>query len=142
MPAWTPFDKFVEKLLDGNAPNLDTGGDVIRCALLTSAGAISPSGHDFWDELSSYEDSSADSQALANQTVTLDGGTVTFDADDLTWPQSAAGFTGAMAAVLYQSGAAAAGSALICFADLESARSNVGADLILEMDASGILTIN
>ena len=72
--------------------------------------------------------------------MTLSAGTVTFDAADATWPQSAAGFSNARKAILYKDTGTASTSPLIAYADFGADKGNVTGDLTLQMDAAGIIT--
>ncbi|MGB8275371.1 MAG: hypothetical protein WCF16_08915, partial [Alphaproteobacteria bacterium] len=64
----------------------------------------------------------------------------TFDANDVTWLQSATGFSNARKAVLYKDTGVATTSRLIAYADFAADKGNVAGDLTLQMDAAGIIT--
>ena len=144
--AWVIFDTFMEKQHDGNAVNLDTAGDDIRCMLVTSARApvgatdtdmvtidntqvtgdgYDPAGHDF-----------------ASQTLALNAGTVTFDAENPVWNQGASGVTDARYAIIYVYTGTPSGETPICYADLGGDVGNDTGDLTLEIDGAGILTLS
>lgn len=147
MASWTVFDKFLENLLDGGGINLDTGGDTIKCMLIDSTRAPVEATDEFiGPDINANEVSgtgyTAGGATLANQTVTLAAGTVTFDGDDITWSQNAAGFNNARYAVLYKDTGTPATSPVIAFCNFTTDQNNVDGDLTLEMDTDGILTVS
>jgi len=143
--AWVIFDKFLEKQEDGNAINLDSGGDTLKCMLVDDTRAPVEATDEFIGNTINANEVSgtgytAGGATLANQSIALSGGTVTFDADDITWSQNAAGFTDARYAIIYKDTGTATTSRVICYADLGGNKGNVDGDLTLQMDASGIWT--
>lgn len=77
---------------------------------------------------------------LTNTSLTLSGGTVTFDADDVTWFESVGGFNDARYAVIYKDTGTANTSTLFAYIDLVSNKGNADADLVIQMNALGIAT--
>lgn len=77
---------------------------------------------------------------LTNTSLTLSGGTVTFDADDVTWFESVGGFNNARYAVIYKNTGTANTSTLFAYIDLISNKGNADADLVIQMNALGIAT--
>ena len=77
---------------------------------------------------------------LTGCTLTLVGGTVTFDANDVTWFESVGGFTDARYAVIYKDTGTANTSTLFAYIDLISNKGNSDADLVIQMNALGIAT--
>jgi len=78
--------------------------------------------------------------ALATKTVVDTTGTITFDADDVTFAVNAAGFANARYAVIYKDTGTAATSTLICWVDFQADKGNTTGDLILQWNVSGIVT--
>jgi len=142
--AWVIFDKFLEKQEDGHAINLDTGGDTLKCMLVDDTRAPVEATDENMGTIDDNEVSgtnyTAGGATLANQAITLAAGTVTFDADDITWSQSGAGFSDARYAVIYKSTGTPANDQVICYADLGGDKGNVDGDLVLQMAAGGIFT--
>ena len=143
--AWVIFHKFMEKQHDGNALNLDTAGDDIRCMLVDSTRAPVQATDEFIVDIDNNEVSGTNYTAggydMTNQSIALATGTVTFDADDCVWTQSASGFSNARYAVIYDYNGTPASDRVICYADLGSNVGNVSGDLTIEMSSSGIWTL-
>lgn len=143
--AWVLFHTFMENQHDGNARNLDTGGDTLKCMLITATRAPVQATDEDMATIDNNEVSgdnyTAGGATLSNQSITLAGGTVTFDADDITWSQGATGFTDARYAVIYYSTGTPANDRVVCYADLGGNKGNDDGDLTLEMNASGIWTL-
>lgn len=146
--AWTIFYNFKEALFDPTAAGgaIDLEGDTIKVMLITSTLAPAVATHDYIDDLNANEVSGTNYVAggadLGTDTVTESSGTVTYDADDVTWAQHASGFSNARYAVLYKDTGTASTSPLIAYHDFGSDKGNVSGSLTLEMDASGILTLS
>ena len=141
--AWTVFHTFMEKLLNGAA--VDLNSDDIRFMLIDDTRApvqaTDTSMVDIDDNEVSGDGYTGGGAELANESVALAGGTVTFDADDVTWSQGASGFTDARYAVLYKYTGTPAAETPICYADLGGNKGNDDGDLTLELAADGILTL-
>jgi len=140
--AWVMFDKFMEKQHDGNAVSCE--GDV-RCMLIDDTrapvGATDESMTDIDDNEVSGTNYTAGGYDMT-PTITLAGGTVTFDSDDPTWLQSGSGFADARYAVVYFYTGTPATERPICYADLGGNKGNVSGDLTLELNAAGIWTLS
>jgi len=142
--AWVIFDKFMEKQHDGNAINLDTGGDDVRCMLIDDTRAPVQATDEAMTDIDDNEVSGTNYTAggfdCSNQVISLSAGTLKFDIDDCTWYQDAAGFNDARYAVLYEYTGTPATDTPIAFADLGGNKGNVSGDLTLEMHTNGVFT--
>lgn len=142
--AWVIFHKFLEHQEDGNAINLDTGGDDIRVMLVTDTRAPVQATDEVMTDIDDNEVSGTNYTAggfdCTNQAITLATGTVTFDIDDCVWYQSGSGFSTARYAVMYKYTGTPATDRVIAYADLGGNKGNVSGDLTLEMDALGVFT--
>jgi hypothetical protein len=140
--AWKLFHTFLEKQEDGNAVNLET--DTIKMMLINSTRAPVQATDTDMATIDNNEVSgggyTAGGPTLANKTVTLNSGTVTVDADDVTFSQNAGGFTNARYAVLYKSTGTPANDTPIAYEDFGADKGNVSGDLVIEMSANGIFT--
>jgi hypothetical protein len=140
--AWTLYDKFRKAQFDQvDAVDLDT--DTLKVMLCTSTYAPNQATDGYKSDVTnevSGTNYTAGGTALTGQTVTLSSGTVTFDATDVTWTQSASGFSNARKAVLYKDTGTASTARLIAYADFGADKGNVSGDLTLQMDAAGIIT--
>jgi hypothetical protein len=143
--AWVVFDTFMEKQHDGNAVNLDTGGDDVRVMLVDDTRAPVQATDTNMATIDNNQVTGTNYTAggadCANQVCALSGGTVTFDFDDITWSQSGAGFSDARYAVCYIYTGTPANDTPICYADLGGDVGNVSGDLVLEMNAAGVIAI-
>lgn len=148
MATWVIFDTFMEKTLDGTGKiNIDAGGDTLKIMLIDSTrapvGSTDTNMSTIDDNEVSGTNYSAGGASLANQIISLAGGTVTFDNTvDITWSQSGAGFTDARYVVLYKSTGTPANDHPLLYADFSGDKGNVDGDLTLEFHASGIFTLS
>jgi hypothetical protein len=146
--AWTLYNSFKEALFDPTVAGaaIDLEGDTIKIMLVTSSYTPDAANHDFIDDANGNEVSgtnyTAGGEDLANDSVTESGGTVTYDADDVTWSQSASGFSNARIAIAYKDTGTPSTSPLIAYNDFGSDKGNVDGDLTLEMDTDGILELS
>lgn len=136
MADWVAYDKFMEGLFDASTKiNFDTGGDTLKIALVTSSYTVDVAAHDFFNDVSTYEvtgtNYTAGGATLANQLVTLASHVVTFDADDITWAQSASGFSTARTAILYKSTGTDSTSPLIAYCTFTADKGNVDGPFVL-----------
>ncbi len=142
--AWVIFHTFMEKLLNGAA--VDLNSDDIRFMLVTSARApvqATDTNMETIDNTQVTGDGyTAAGAELANESVTLDTGVVTFDADDVTWSQGASGFTDARYVVAYKYTGTPAAETPIAYADLGGDKGNDDGDLTLELAADGIFALS
>ncbi len=140
MAAWAPYDTWMELQWNGGAIDLNLAAN-IKIGLVTSVYTPNLATDTLFSVIDANEVSgtnyTAGGTALASPTVTLAAGTVTFDGADITWTQSGAGFSNARHAVAYK----VSGTNVITTNDFGADKGNVAGDLILEMDAAGILTV-
>lgn len=144
MAAWTFFDAFKTKMIDGTSV-VDFDTDTIRIALITVTNVPDVDIDDFWDDLSATEvtgtNYTADGEALTAKVVSEAGGVVKFDAADVTWASSGGGFTNARHAILYKATGSEPTSLLIATLDFGVDKGNTTGDLTIEMDAAGLITL-
>lgn len=142
--AWTLYDNFRLRMMNGNAVNFTTGGDTIKIAVTTATYTPNAATHDFFDDITNEvtgTNYTAGGAALASKTLNLASGTVTFDAADQTILQNAGGFTTGRRLIMYVDTAGAASTdPLIAFHSEASDFGNVAGDLTFQWDALGILT--
>lgn len=140
MVAWTFFDGMKEFQLDGTFP-IDYDTDEIKIALydnnapdvdLDVVVADLPG-----SEMGSGNGYTTGGEVLNNPTVVESAGTVTFDADDVSWSQNGAGFTTARYAIMIRT----TGLRLVAFLNFGSDKGNTTGDLTIEMDVAGIITL-
>ncbi|MGB8274058.1 MAG: hypothetical protein WCF16_02180 [Alphaproteobacteria bacterium] len=140
--AWVLYDKFRKAQFD-QVDGVDLDTDTLKIMLTTSVYSPAQATDGYKSDVSnevSGTNYTAAGAALSGKTVTLASGTVTFDANDVTWLQSATGFSNARKAVLYKDTGVATTSRLIAYADFGADKGNVSGDLTLQMDAAGIIT--
>jgi hypothetical protein len=129
---------------DGTANSVfDLDTDTIKVSAHTNTYAPNQDTHDFFDDLTNEVAGTnyvAGGATLASPTVTRSSGTVTFDANDVVWTQSAAGFSTARKFVVYRSTGAAATSRLFSVVTADADVGNVTGDLTIQWSASGIAT--
>ena len=129
-----------------NRALIDLDTDTIMCALLTSSYTPGRTTHDTWSDVSGTEITgtgyTGDGVALANKVVSHAGGTVTFDADDVSW--AAASFTAKYAVLVKKAGGSlVAGDLLVAYLDLDTGGGSVtatAATFTVAWNAAGILT--
>ena len=141
--AWTLYDNFRLKMMNGNAVNFSTSGDTIKVAITTSSYTVDQAAHDFFNDVTnevSGDGYTAGGTALGSKTLNLSSGTVTFDAADQTYTQEAGGFSNGRRLVMYKDTGNAATSPLIAYHSEASDFGNVAGDLTLQWDSLGIIT--
>ena len=146
MPAVNLFNEYGKGQNDhvagGYPVDLDT--DTIKVALITSAVAPNLDTHTHWSDLSANEVSgtgyTAGGETLAGKTVTRSAAVTTFDCADITWAQNGAGFSNARHAIFYKDTGTPATSPLIATSDFGADKGNVTNQLVLQIDAAGLLT--
>jgi|ERR1044072_27510 hypothetical protein len=141
--ALTLYDNFRLSQMNGTAVNFSSGGDTIKVAVTTSSYAVSQTADDFFNDVTNEvtgTNYTAGGATLASKTLALSSGTVTFDAADVTWAQNASGFTTGRILVLYKSTGTASTSPLIAYDDRGSNFGNVAGDVVVQWNASGIIT--
>lgn len=127
----------------GAARVIDFDTDTLKVALVTATYTPSASGHAAFNSITNevtgtnYTDGGS---TLSGVALGESGGTVTFDASDVTWAQSASGFTNARYAIIYKSTGTPDTSTLLCYIDLGADKGNVDGDLVLSFNEAGIAT--
>ena len=144
MAAITKYNKFVKNQNDGTAV-IDWNTDTIKVALVTNTYVPAPTTHDFFDDITnevSGTNYTAGGATLGSMTAVESAGTLTVDGADVTWTQSASGFTTARFAIIYKSTGTASTSPLFGYIDFGADKGNVAGSLILSWNAAGIFTVN
>lgn len=141
--AWVAFHQWMLKQENGNGVDLDT--DTVKCLLVTSGRAPVQATD---ANMSTIDDTqvptgtayTAGGPTLANPSVALSTGTVTWDCDDITIAQDAGGgFTTARYAILYKSTGDAANDIPIMYYNFGADKGNVAGPLVLQIAATGLL---
>lgn len=147
MTTLNMYDSFIrDQLKSGQIDLEDTGTYTFKIALVTAAYSPTSGTDDFWDDVSANEVSgtnyTAGGNAITSPTVSLAGGTITFDAaDPATWAQSGAGFSNSRRAIVYADSGTPGTSRLICYSDdFGSDKGNVAGNLTVTISATGIFT--
>jgi hypothetical protein len=138
------FNQFKLKQHNGNAIDLDT--DAIKVMIVTSAYTPSQA-HDFIDDVSANQVSgtnyTAGGTAITGVTLALDGNTAEWIHDDITWAQSASGFSNGRTFIWYKDTGVAASSPLIMYMTEAADFGNVSGPLTLDGSAAtGVLGIS
>ena len=125
--------------------DLDTDNFVVT--LLGAGYTPSVNADDTWSDISANEITgtgyTAGGAALASVTVTRSGGTVTFDAADVSWSSST--ITAKYAAIVKKAGASLDGTDLLLgYVELETGGtvSTTNGTLAIQWNASGIFTLS
>lgn len=154
MATISKYDQFLKTQMNGGqdttgsstasaARVIDFDTDTLKVALVTASYIPSASGHAAFNSITNEvtgTNYTAGGSTLASVTLGESGGTVTFDAADVTWAQSGSGFTDARYAIIYKSTGTPATSTLLCYIDLGADKGNVDGDLVLSFNESGIAT--
>lgn len=117
----------------------------LSVAMITDSATPNFDTHDFWSDLEANEVSgtgyTAGGNTLTGTEVTLASGVLTFDANDPSWASST--ITNAMAGVGYfDRGGATTADELLFLMDFVTAASSSGGTFTIELNASGIFTID
>ena len=118
----------------------DTTADRFKVMLVTSSYTPDFGTHDFKDDVTNEvvgTGYSAGGESLTSVTLTQSGGTITFDADDVTWTSSTITARGA---VVYDE--SLLNDPLICYIDFGADKSSSSGDFVLSFNASGIFTLD
>jgi len=121
--------------------DLDT--DTIKVSAHTNTYAPNQDTHDFFDDATNEvtgTNYTAGGATLASVTLTRSTTTVTFDAADVVWTQSGAGFSTARKFVVYRSTGSGPTSRLFSVVTADADVGNVTGDLTIAWNASGIAT--
>jgi len=118
----------------------DTTADRFKVMLVTSSYTPDFGTHDFKADVTNEITGtgySAGGESLTSVTLTQTGGTITWDADDVTWASSTLTARGA---VVYDD--SLTDDPLICYIDFGSDKSSSSGDFVLSFNASGIFTLD
>ena len=120
----------------------DTTADRFKVMLVTSSYTPDFGTHDFKSDVTNEVSSvgtgyDAGGKSLTSVTLTQSGGTITFDAADLTWASSTITARGA---VVYDD--SLTNDPLICYIDFGADKSSSAGDFVLTFNASGIFTLD
>ena len=121
--------------------DLDT--DTMKLSAHTNTYAPNQDTHEFFSDVTnevSGTNYTAGGATLASPTVTRTTGTVTFDANDVVWTQSAGGFSTGRKFPIYRSTGSAATSKLYSVITADADVGNVTGDLTIQFNVSGIAT--
>jgi len=129
---------FLNMLNNTHAVDLDS--DTLKIMLVTSAYTPDFGTHDFKADVTNEvvgTGYTAGGETLTSLSLTQSGGTITFDAADVTWSSSTITARGA---VIYDD--TIASDPLICYIDFGSDQSSSSGDFVLSFNASGIFTLD
>lgn len=118
----------------------DTTADRFKVMLVTSSYTPDFGTHDFKSDVTNEVSGTgydAGGKSLTSVTLTQSGGTITFDAADLTWASSTITARGA---VVYDD--SLTNDPLICYIDFGADKSSSAGDFVLTFNASGIFTLD
>lgn len=136
------YNQFKLKQNNGNAVDLDT--DTIKVMIVTNSYVPSQS-HAFKSDITnevSGTNYAAGGTAIAGVTLALDGGTVEWVHNDITWAQNAGGFSTGRTFIWYKDTGVAATSPLIMYMQEAADFGNVAGDLVLDGSATtGVLNV-
>ncbi|HKQ24107.1 MAG TPA: hypothetical protein VJT81_06660 [Burkholderiales bacterium] len=121
--------------------DLDT--DTIKVSAHTNTYSPNQDTHDFFDDATNEvtgTNYTAGGATLGSVTLTRSTTTVTFDAADVVWTQSGAGFSTGRKFVVYRSTGTASTSRLFSVVTADADVGNVTGDLTIAWNASGIAT--
>lgn len=137
------YPQFKLKQNNGNAIDLDT--DTIKVMIVTSSYTYNAA-HDFINDANTNQVTgdgyTAGGETIAGVTLALDGSTVEWVHNDITWSQGASGFTTGRTYIWYKDTGNAATSPLIMYMTEASDFGNDDGDLTLDGSAAtGVLQI-
>lgn len=118
----------------------DTTADRFKVMLVTSSYTPNFGTHDFKSDVTNEVSGTgydAGGKSLTSVTLTQSGGTITFDAADLTWASSTITARGA---VVYDD--SLTNDPLIAYIDFGADKSSSAGDFVLSFNASGIFTLD
>jgi hypothetical protein len=121
--------------------DLDT--DTIKVSAHTNTYTVNQDTHDFFDDATNEvtgTNYTAGGATLASVTLVRATTTVTFDAADVVWTQSGAGFSTARKFVVYRSTGVGTTSRLFSVVTADADVGNVTGDLTIQWNVSGIAT--
>jgi len=115
--------------------------DTIKTAAATNTYTVNQDTHAFFSDITNEvtgTNYTAGGATLTSPTVTRSTGTVTFDAADVVWTQSAGGFSNARKFPVYRSTGTASTSRLFSVVTADADVGNVTGDLTIQWNVSGI----
>ena len=118
----------------------DTTADRFKVMLVTSSYTPDFGTHDFKADVTNEvvgTGYTANGESLTSVTLTQSAGTITFDADDVTWTSSTITARGA---VVYDD--SLVNDPLICYIDFGADKSSSSGDFVLSFNARGIFTLD
>ena len=121
--------------------DLDT--DTIKVSAHTNTYTVNQDTHAFFSDVTNEvtgTNYTAGGATLGTVTLTRSTGTVTFDAADVVWTQSASGFSTGRKFVVYRSTGVGTTSRLFSVVTADADVGNVTGDLTIQWSASGIAT--
>ncbi len=128
---------------------IDTAGESLeaednKVMMVTDSATPNFDTHDFENDLNANEVSgtgyTAGGQNLTTTELTLATGTMTFDADDVTWSSSS--ISNAMASILKTEVGATTTNQLVMLHDFVTAASSSSGDFTIQWHANGLMTID
>ena len=129
-------------VLDATQLAINTGSDTFQCSMITNSATPDFDSHDHWSDLSADEVSgtgySAGGAAMSSVTLAGSGGTLTFDAADVSW--TSATISSARAAVVYDT--TVTNDPLVCLVDFGADYSSANGTFTITWNASGIWTLD
>lgn len=136
------YNRFKSGLLAGDF-DLDTGGNTIKVALVTSTYTPDIDTHEDFADITNEVTGTgytAGGETLASQAVTKDttDDEGVFDAADVTWSTSTITARGA---VVYKDTGTPATSLLICYFDFGSDQSSSSGDFTITWNSEGIINV-
>lgn len=154
MASITKYNKFLLTQMNGGndttgsstasaARVVNFASDTIKVMLVSSTYTPSATGHAAKNSITnevSGTNYTAGGNTLGSVTVIDSAGTITFAGGNITWAQSASGFTNARYAIIYKDTGTAATSSLLGYIDFGADKGNVSGDLIIQWSGSGICT--
>lgn len=124
---------------------IDLDTDTMKTSAHTNTYTVNQDTHAFFGDVTNEvtgTNYTAGGATLASVTLTRATTTVTFDAADVVWTQSASGFSNARKFVVYRSTGTASTSRLFSVVTADNDVGNVTGDLTIQWNASGIATWN
>lgn len=142
MATLAKYNLFLKNQNDGSAV-IDFNTDTIKVAVASSTYTPSPTTHDFFNDVTNEVTGTgytAGGAAIGSKTLTESSGTVTFDGADVTWSADASGFSNGRYGIIQKDTGTASTSPLFGYMDFLADKGNLGGDLTIQWNASGIAT--
>lgn len=140
--AFTLYNSAKKDVVDGT---IDVDTDTIKAILVTTAYTPAAT-HDTYSDVSANECADGDyaAQTLANAAVTESGGTVTVDADDVSYGAAVSIAARYIILVKQAGGSLVAGDKLLGYMDLDDTGNNVrstSSAFVVRWNSSGLFTL-